>query len=100
MRRYAFIITILGIIALIALLNLQKPIQISPETDLRDLLQNQKVQLIGTVTEQTYSSITLDNNLKLNCKSCPDYLNKKIEILGIVETWTTIPRIKVLEIKT
>jgi type II secretory pathway pseudopilin PulG len=100
MRRYAFILAILGILSLIILINLQKPIQITHEDNLTSLLQNQKVLLSGLVTEQTYSTITLNNEFKLNCESCPIYLNKKITILGTIETWTTNPRIKVLEIKT
>ncbi len=99
MRRYAFILTILGILLLFLLLSLQKPISITPKTNLNNTLQNQRVELTGIVTEQTYTTITIDDNLKLNCESCPAYLNKKVVIIGSVETWTTEPRIKVLEIK-
>tara|TARA_Y100000310_G_C20373456_1_gene664622 strand:- start:84 stop:386 length:303 start_codon:yes stop_codon:yes gene_type:complete len=99
MRRYAFILTILGILSLILLLNLQKPISLDYENNLTNLLQNQPIQISGLVTEQTYSTLTLDNEFKLNCESCPTYLNKNITVLGSVETWTTKPRIKVLEIK-
>lgn len=103
MRSIAFIITIIGIFILVISLN-QKPITIDSQDDLTKLQQNQKVAIQGEVIEERTNKnsklIVLDNELQLNCPiPCPSYLNKNITAVGIIETWTEIPRIKLLKIQ-
>jgi len=104
MRRFAFIITILGLLALLVLLN-KSPIQISNQEQLKGLEINTPVSITGKVIieENIYETqrlLTLENNIKLTCQ-CPQNLrNKEISILGIVSEYDNEKQITILKIKT
>jgi len=102
MRRFAFIITIMGLSLLIFLLLFTTPTTISSNQQLENLQENQKILTTGKVIKEMpyYNDkfLTLDNNIELICESCPSFLNKNITAIGIVETYTGKPKIKILKI--
>jgi len=98
MRRIAFIITILLFLTLIIIFTQQKPLQITHQDNLTNFLQNQKIQTTGTVTQQSLTTITLDNEITLNCNNCPNYLNQNITATATIQTWTKKPTLNVLKI--
>ena len=103
MRKYAFIIAILGIFVLLLFLNYQAPIPVSAPENLKNLTENQKVLTRGTVIEEKFQKsnkiLVLDNNLEILCDiKSPYYVNKNITILGVYDNFQK-PRIKAMEIK-
>ncbi len=101
MRRFSFILTILGILLLIIILN-QKPIEINSEEDLEKIPENKKIKIIDKVVSEKIQGnlriLTLENNIKLIC-DCKNYLNKKIYIEGIKDNYLNKNQIIVLKIK-
>jgi len=81
------------------------PKSINSQAELSKLEQNQKILLSGTVIEEkqaAYSkTLFLDNNLSVVCSpSCPTYLNKKINVLGILDKYAGKEQIHVLRIES
>jgi hypothetical protein len=100
MRRLAFILTIILILTLIILLTIQKPISITHQNNLTSFKQNQKIQTQGTVTQQTLTTLTLNNEITLNCNNCPNYLNQNITATATLQTYTKNPTLEVLKINS
>ena len=100
MRRYAFIIAILGIFALLLILILSKPLPISSPSELSKFQDNQKLLIDGKVIKQTASTLYLNNNFSLICdSSCPQYLNKNISAIAIKDSFNDKTQLKILRIK-
>lgn len=102
MRRFALIITILGIFTLILIYIFQKPIPFNPKQNLSDMINNQQVIITGKVIKETnnnnYKVLILDNNLSLICPNpCPPLLNKNISAIVKYEEYYN--QLKVLEIR-
>jgi hypothetical protein len=102
MRRYAFILTILGLFTLFLLLFVLPPKTIQNPEDFQFLEENQKVQVHGKVVKETLRTnekiLILDNEIELICdRSCPSYLNKEISAIGLLEKFNK-PQIIVLRI--
>ena len=102
MRRFAFVITILGLFTLLILQNLP-PKNLSSAEQLSQYQTNQKLIIKGKVIEETYVStykiLNLDNNFQLQCDlSCPSFLNKKIEALVTLEKFNNRNYLKILKI--
>jgi hypothetical protein len=104
MRNIAFIIALLGIIALALLVLFQTPINIYSSSDLINLEDNQKVTVSGNVTNEYIASysrtLTLDNNITLycSCKSIPSLKGKSILATGVIDTYQRT-KINVLNVK-
>jgi len=99
MRRFTFIITILGIFILILLLLFQTPISISSQSQLNKLQANQKILITGRVIKQTTSNIYLNNNFTIQCEDCPDYKNQDISTIVILNKYNNKNYLKALRIK-
>ncbi len=100
MRRYAFIISLLGIFSLLLILILSKPIPITSQSQLSSLQDNQKLLIEGKVIKQTSSTLYLNNNLSLLCdSSCPQVLNKNISALAIKDSFNDKTQLKILRLK-
>ncbi|MEK6910870.1 MAG: hypothetical protein AABW82_03785 [Nanoarchaeota archaeon] len=103
MNKLSLFLTLLGILTLILILNLSKPIEINSQEELKGLIQNQKVQVSGKVIEQKdYNKITfltLNNNLTLTYSGSHfNFLEKNIQATGTYDDFN-YPKIKVLKIK-
>ncbi|MDO8564113.1 MAG: hypothetical protein Q7R87_03830 [Nanoarchaeota archaeon] len=103
MNKLPLFLTLLGILALILILNLSQPIEINSQEDLLNLTQNQKVQVSGKVIEQKdYDKITfltLNNNLNLTYSGKYfNFLEKDIRVTGTYDNYN-YPKIKILELK-
>lgn len=98
MRRIAFIITIIGIFTLLSILTFQKPVQVNSINEINNIEDNKEIIIKGNVTSQTQSTITLSNRIKVQCYSCPSYLNKEITLKAIVEKYNNKTYIKTLKV--
>lgn len=104
MRKWAFILCILGLAILLFQLTFQTSKTINSPEEFSKLTENQKVQASGKVVEEKLSSAnaktyTLDNEIQILCNlDCPFYLNKSISVIGILDTFQK-PRIKALQIQ-
>jgi hypothetical protein len=103
MRRYSFIITILGLFSLLLILIISQPIPIFSPQELSQLQENQKVLIQGIVIKELFSQnnkiLTLNNEIQLICdKSCPNYLNKNITAIGTLSNFNKKNQIRILRI--
>tara|TARA_Y100000310_G_C20682631_1_gene816889 strand:- start:232 stop:636 length:405 start_codon:yes stop_codon:yes gene_type:complete len=101
MRRWAFIVAILGLFVLAWLLfNLEEK-EVFGEADLGGLVANTRVVVSGVVEEEkSYGSgarMILDNGVELVC-DCFGFGGKSVEAVGIVEDYTGVKRVRVLRI--
>jgi len=103
MKKLALTLSLIGIFALFMILNFSHPIQITAQSDLQNLIDNTKVQVQGrVVSEKQYSTekvLKLDNNIEVSCTSCPNYLNKTIQVIGTIENYQNRTRIISLSVK-
>ena len=102
MRRYVFIITILGIFTLLLIYIFQSPAPFNHKQNLSEIINNQLLTIQGQVIEETtnnnYKTLLLNNKISLICPlPCPSFLNKNIS--AIVKYEEYYERLKVLEIK-
>jgi len=102
MRRYAFIISILGIFILLLIYISQKPLPFNNKQNLSEIKNNQLLAIEGKVIKETqgnyYKTILLDNNIKLICDNpCPLLLNKNISVIVKYEEYYN--QLKIIEIK-
>ena len=103
MRRITFVITLLGLLILLFLLN-SNPKSTSSEEELDNFQQNQKFIIQGLVIKETYKKtakiLHLNDNLSLQCDlSCPSYLNQNISAQVILEKYENKNYLKILRIK-
>jgi len=103
MRKYAFILTVLGFFLLTIFFN-SSPISISSPDSLSNFEPNQKFLIQGTVIKETLSqnqkTLHLDNNFKISTdKNTPSLLNKNISAIIILETYNNNNYLKSLRIK-
>ena len=102
MRKISLILTLLGILILLILLNLQNSIKITNNSQIKDLEDNAKIQLTGLVTSQTNSQIiiqTKSDEIKLSCDNCPNYKNKSVTAYAITENYNKRVYLTALSIK-
>ena len=104
MQRIALLIVLIGIIFLASYIEISSPLRVNSDKEIKNLLENQKVFVSGQVIKESQTSfsrkIVLDNNITIDCDclSIPKLINKKILVLGIVDTYQN-SKIKVLKIK-
>lgn len=103
MKKISFMISVLGIFILLLAFALPPKIISSP-SELSSLIPNQKIIIQGRVVKETYSenykTLALDNEIQLKCDiSCPNYLNKKVSALTILEPYNNKNYLRVLKIK-
>jgi hypothetical protein len=104
MRRYSFIIAVLGILSLIVLLIFSPPINVTSPSQLTNLTENQKILISGQVLSEKTSNydktLILDNNISLNLdKNSPFFLNKNITALCLLNNYDNKITLKALKIK-
>lgn len=101
MRRVALSVALLGILALLILLNFYEK-EISSERELSDLADNQKVKITGKVVSEKefgeYWILKLDKGIEVRCE-CSGFLGENVIIYGIVEEFNGNKRIEVLKIR-
>ncbi len=102
LKPLSLIMTLVGILFLVVLLNFTSPIQINSEKELSSLQSNQKVLVHGRIiSERTYDNLKilkLDNNITLVCSSCPPIKNQTLSILGTIQVYNNETEIKILKI--
>lgn len=99
MRKYVFILSIIGIILLLALSIFLPPKSVLSPQELNVLQPSQKVLVTGEVVKQTSSSIYLSNDFILSCPNCPDYKNKTISAICTIDQYNNRTYLNVLRIK-
>ncbi len=103
MRKFSFILTILGISVLLLLLFALPPTKISSPSQINSYISNQKFLIESEVIKETYSqnskTLHLKNNLSLSCTlPCPALLNKKISAIVKLERYNNKNYLKILEL--
>ena len=103
MRILFIIVTLLGLLILLSILDLGKAIEVNSALDLDKLTQNQKVKFSGKVIDQESSKdfliLKLDTNLTLTYSGeKSNFLNKNISGTGIYDEFI-YKKIKTLKIK-
>ena len=100
----ALIITILGLFALLILLNRLPLKEIKTLDDLNKTEENQKVFVNGKVIDEriyeTSKILILDNQIPVTCKGCPSYINKSTSIIGKIDNYNNKNKIIALKINT
>lgn len=99
MRKYAFILSILGILTLLSLALFLPPKQISSPSELPLIISNQKIQVTGRVFSQNAQTIKLDNDISLSCPDCPNYKNKTISAICTINQYNNRTYLEVLRMK-
>jgi len=103
MRRFAFVIAILGMFVLVLLLN-KSEIEVNNYEELEGLEINERVIVNGFVVSERYIFeevlLTLDNNLELICECVGNFEGREINAVGVVEDYKGKKQIRVLEIST
>lgn len=98
-------ITIIGLFILLLSIFLLPAKSITSPKELAALLPNQKIlvqgKVIGEKYYKNYKILTLDNNLELKCDiNCPQYLNKNISALTLLESYNNKNTLKTLRISS
>ena len=102
MRRFAFAISIFGLLVLALLLNLI-PIKVENYSELDNFEINQKVILEGKIMEERIlfegtKMLVLDNGIELICECNENFKGKNIEVAGVVEEYNGKKQVRVLKI--
>lgn len=88
MRRWAFVVVIIGILILFGILFFTKETEISEQKELEKLMENEKVRVIGTIEEErnwgNEKLLILDNEIEV-ISDLGKLEGKKIEIHGTVD---------------
>ena len=101
MRRFAFIVAILGIFVLILLIWMIPAREISDLGDLEGLEDNQRVILSGIVENERnyYENLIFEiNNVKVICGKCENLQDKYVEVEGILDSYGDNLKVDVLRI--
>ena len=102
MRRWAFIIAILGMFVLLVLMNFSGK-EIGSYSELEELEINQKVYLSGKVVSERAAGekiiLTLDKNITLICDCDWSFKDKEISVVGIVGEYENRKQVQVLRIR-
>jgi len=104
LRKYAFIVAILGIAVLLGLLILS-PKELDSSDELDSMEINEKVVLEGKVeSERDFGGFRImgieGKDFKVICECEESYLDKEVEILGLVEEFNDKKQVRVLRILT
>jgi len=103
MKKLSFLITLIGILILLIMMQFSSPIQVNSQTELENLIDNQKVQTSGKVIDEKIyensKTLVLDNKIEVICNSCPSYFNKNIIVSGILDNYNNKNKIIALKIK-
>lgn len=99
MRRWAFVVFMLGMLVLIGVMIFN----VKEVRSLEGLEDNQHVKLNGLVVSERgiYDDekiLELDSGIVLVCEGCGSYLDKEIFVEGIVEEYKGEKQIRVLRI--
>jgi hypothetical protein len=103
MRRWAFIISILGLLALIVLMNFSPAKEVDSYEDLEKLEINSKVLVEGKVANERilYENVKLldlGNGIDIICECSEFFSGEEVSIEGLVSEYNGKKQITVLEI--
>ncbi len=101
MRRYAFIAAIFGLAVLLVIFIEAKPVEVNNFDELNALDLNTKILISGKVESERDLGDFLIMNLKgveLVCNCAGNYLEKFVEVEGVVEEYNGRKQIGVLKI--
>ena len=102
MRRFAFVIVILGMFVLVLLLS-KGAIGIDSYEELEKLEINERVIVSGVVVSERVifedRLLELDNGLELVCECEGGFKGNKVEVVGVVEEYRGRKQIRVLELR-
>jgi len=103
MKKLSFIITLLGILILLVIMQFSSSIQVNSPSELENLIDNQKLVVSGKVIEEKIyeksKTLILDNKIEVVCNNCPSYFNKNIIVSGISDNYNNKNKIIALKIK-
>ena len=101
MRRYAFVVTILGIFVLLFFLN-KEPAQINSIEELDSLETNQRVFVAGKIAEQKFQYesriFILENGIEVICDCANLRAQDSISVVGFVERYNDKTQVRALKI--
>ena len=102
MKNWAFVIMAVGFFTLALVMEFSQSV-ISSGSEIENLPDNSKVLIRGKVVSEKYTSdavktFVLDNALKVDCRCGEEYLNKSVEIEGVVDEYNGRKEILVLRI--
>lgn len=96
MRRWSFIVAVLGILILLLFLR-KEPIKVG---SLDDVIEGTKVEVVGTIVSEgsfdKFSVMKIDD-IEIVC-SCFGFKDKEVRIIGSVEVYEGRKQVRVLEI--
>ena len=103
MRRFAFIIAVLGMVILLFILSFGKMERIESYEKLEELEVNKRVFIVGEVVEEKIifgarKVLVLENGVQLVCECAGNFKEKKVEVEGIVSEFEGKKQIEVLRI--
>ncbi|MBU0760129.1 MAG: hypothetical protein KJ600_01155 [Nanoarchaeota archaeon] len=102
MRRFAFVIAILGMFVLVLLLS-QKPVSVIGYEDLEDLELNTRVEVVGEVVSEKIiygdnKVLVLDGGIELVCEGVGGFVGNEVRVVGVVNEYDGKKQVSVLEI--
>jgi hypothetical protein len=99
MRRWAFVVMIVGMFVLFLLLE-KGPIAVESYSDLEELEINERVSFEGRVIEERIiyedtKLFELENGIELICECLDNFEGKEIKVIGIVEEYNGRRQVRV-----
>lgn len=103
MRKWAFIVFILGMFVLILLMVFLPVRKIETFEELNKFEVNQKISLTGRVVEERVISLnrkilTLENEIQLVCDCSESFDGKEVNVFGLVSEYDGKRQVEVLRI--
>jgi hypothetical protein len=103
MRKWAFIIVILGIFAMALILEFERFEEISSYEDLMNLEVNKKVSLSGKVVEERVlyegtKLLKLDNGIEVVCECAGGFKDGNVLVEGFVSEYEGKKQVEILRI--
>ncbi|MFH1290467.1 MAG: hypothetical protein ABIH92_03600 [Nanoarchaeota archaeon] len=102
MRKWAFIVAILGMFVMVLFLNLE-PEKVEDYSDLEELELNTRVSVMGKVVSERLiygrtELLVLDNGIDLVFEGVGNFENEEIEVVGVVSEYNEKKQVTVEKI--
>ena len=103
LKEIALITSLLGILILIIITLLSKPLQISSQTQLDNLTENQRVIITSKVVKESQTpfskTIYLENKLRVySDPETPSYRNQNVKVIAKVEKYNNKNSLQLLKV--
>jgi hypothetical protein len=103
MRRWAFVLMIVGMFILFLFL-IKDPVEVDSYSDLEELEINQMIIMKGELVSERiiYEGTKLfgiNNDIELICECLDNYEGKEIEVVGVVEEYNGRKQVRVSSIR-